>query len=406
MLIITIGKRGGSAPRRSSVAGRALAVLFAAGTCAPAAAAQWDVRPFLNAGAIYDDNIRLQTGPHESTSGYIAAARLEAKRTTETSKTDIVGSVVHTAYRQEAIEDKTEQWLRLDAENKTSERGTLGLKGEYRREALFENVIVTEGTGDVRDTDVGLSTSTQVRRNYLVFNPSWNWLLTERSSVRISYRLTDANFSKEADTGLFDYRDDLLSASYARQINPRDNITVTTNAARYRPSGTNSDADTLQLLVGIGRAFSETLQGSFAVGGSRTKVSDPGREETASGVVTTASLRQRGEISTLEGIISRDITPSGIGRALRTDQLRLWWSRRLSPQLEFVLDARLLRTEAIEGTNRDADRRYYDIAPQLRWQWLENIHIVGSYRHRRQQYDISPDSADSNAVFLGLSYRL
>lgn len=386
------------------------ATLAVCGWSAPAAAAQWEVRPFLDISAISDDNLQLQTGPTETSSGYIAAAHADGKRTTETSTLSFNGFVAHTGYSRGDVPDKTEEGVQFNGEQKTSERGTLGLDGEYRHDALFETVTanVERGTGNVRDTDVGLSTNARVRRNYRVLQPWWNWLLSERSSMRLSYRLTDSSFSNDQGTGLVNYKEHLFSAGYARYLNPRDELTLTANAAGYRPEAGagNNDADTLQLLAGVRRAFSETLRGAFSAGASRTTTALPTGDARSSGLVTTASLRQQSELSALEGVISRDVTPSGIGAAQRTDQFRLWWSRRLSQETEFILEAQLFRNRDLEGVNRANDRRYYDVSPQLRWQWLENVYVVGSYRYRRQKYDVQTESAASNAVFLGLSYGL
>jgi hypothetical protein len=393
---------------RKARAGVVAAIAMLPGLGLPSAvpAAQWELQPFLDLGAVYDDNIQLTNGPHDSTSGYFAAARLEAKRTTETSKVNANGALVHTAYRQAAVPDKTEGGVTLNAETQTSERGKLGLDGEIRHDALFETATIPRGTGNVRDTDVGLSTNTQVRRDYRTLQPSWNWLLTELSAVRLAVRLTDANFSNEAGTGLVDYKEDLLSATYSRQLNPKDDVSVTTNVVRYRPATGGNDADTRQLLAGVGRLFSETVRGSIAAGASRTKLGSPTGEDTASGLVTTASLRQTSELETLEGVISRDITPSGAGQALRTDQIRLYWSRRVSAQTEFVFETQLFRNRVLEGSNPAIDRRYVELVPQLRWQWLENLYVVGSFRYRQQKFDALPGSAESNTVFLGISYRL
>jgi len=371
-------------------------------------AAQWTVVPAVDFGAVRDSNLRLTTGPHDSTTGYIAAARLDVTRETEVSQAELNGFVAHTRYSGDEFEDKTDYGLRLDAAHRTSERGTLGLDVRYRREALFETVILApEDVGDTRDIDIGLSAETVVRRNYRVLQPWWRWMLTERSGVELRYRLTDVSFSdRPQGSDLLDYDENLISAIYSRQLSPRDELLVTANASRYRPDDTDAEAETLQLLIGVARTFSETLRGSISVGPGRTTEREGGIEEDSSGLVIDARVRQRAETSTLDGVVSRTVAPSGIGRVLRTDQLRVLWNRRLGPTVEFVLEARLLRTRVVEGVDPSADRRYYEIAPRLSWQWLEDVAIVGTYRYRRQRFDVDADTADSSAVFLGLSYRL
>jgi hypothetical protein len=410
---MSITTRAGSVRSRSgirtllvgaSVSGLGSALLFAA----PAAAwaAQWTWRPSVEVGAMRDDNLELTTGPHTSTSGYVVGARLDTEAKTETSVTKVLGAATHTNYSRADIEDKNERGLYLTSENRMSERGTLGFEGEYRHDAVFETSVVRPGTGDVRDTDIGLSTRTEIRRDYRTFQPSWNWLLTERSAIRFGYRWSDVSFSETAGTGLVNYQDHLISAAYSRQLTPKQDVTVSTNIARYEPDTAGVKAQTLQLLAGLTQAFSPNVKGSAAFGVSRTTETTPGNEDRSSGVVASATLRQTGELSTFEGVLSRDVTPSGIGRTLRSDQLRVYWTRQLAPEIEFVFNVQLLRTQLLEGSDPNANRTYYDIAPELRWRWLENTYVVGSVRYRKQKYESDPNSADSNAVFFGIRYSL
>lgn len=396
-------EQGCKRPRARLLPLAALGLLlpFAGGV---ARAADWRVTPAIDAGALRDDNIRLAPGPHETTTGYIAAANLDVERQSPTSDAEFEAAVVHTDYSEGEVEDRTDQRARLTARKRTSERSTFGLRGEYRRDTLFENVVLEEGTGDTQDVDVGLSTETEVRRNYRVIEPSWSWLLSELSSVDFAYRRGDVNFTGPAGAGLVDYETDQLNATYNRRVSARNSVHVTAGAARYRPADENRKAETLQLLVGMGREFSETLRGSFAIGASRTD-EDGGAGDSSSGLVVRAELRQEAEVSTLHAIASRDVAPSGIGRALQTDQVRLYWVRPLSPTVEFALDARWLQTEVVEGFDPQANRRYYEVSPRLSWRWLANLSVVASYRQRYQKYETA-DSADSSTVFLGLSYAL
>jgi hypothetical protein len=382
------------------------AAALLAGSSGAALAAEWLVEPIVAVGSVYDDNISLIPGNPESTSGYVVAAQLEVERRTELSTTKMRAAAGVTDYRRENIEDKNEQRAFLDWQRRTSERGTLGLGAEYRRDALFATVIVADDTGDPRDTDVALTSDTRVRRNYRVLRPSWNWLLTERSALRIGYRWTDADFSDADATSLVDYTDNVLSATYTREISPRDNFNVTGNLGHYQPDASDAKSSTQQLLAGITRKFTEQLSGSFAGGLSRTRQHDAGNSDTSSGFVFNASVRQRSDFGSLEGFISRDVTPSGIGRTVRADQVRVLWNRRASETVEYVVKAQLLQQHALEGAGGTTDRRYRELSPELHWQWLENLEVVGSLRWRRQKFDAQSETANSRAVFLGVSYAL
>lgn len=369
-------------------------------------AAEWIFQPSIDLASFYDDNVELVTGPHTSSSGYILAPRFNLKRNTETSKLDFDAYSAFTSYQRGNIEDRSETVASLRARNQMSERATLGVDGELRRDTLFEQLNQGRGVGDLRDVDLGLSNSTQVRRTYVAANPYFDWLLTERSSMRVGYRLTDVGFRNAGGTGLVEYKEHLVSGTYTRQLTEQNSASLTANAIRYRPVTGTSESDTAQVLVGISRRFSETLRGAFAVGGSETTQKNLGVEDKSTGVVLRAELEQKSEISQLDTVISRDIAPSGIGQSVQSDQLRIRWLRKTSPVVDFVLEGQVLRNQVIEGSDPSVDRRYVEVGPSLRWHWLENWVLSTGYRYRVQKYDAASDSADSNAVFLGVTYAL
>lgn len=366
-------------------------------------AAEWIFQPSVDVSSMYDDNVALSTDSSVSTSGYILVPRFNLKRNTETSKMDLDVYGAFTDYQRGEVEDRSESVALLRSQTQTSERGTLGIDGDIRRDTLFERL--TQGR-DPRDVDVGLSTSTRVRRTYVAANPYFDWWLTERSSMRLGYRLTDASFSNAGDTDLVDYKEHVLSSTFTRQLSEQNSGSLTANVVRYRPDTTSSEADTVQLLAGINRKFTESAHGYVAVGGSETKQSDGGVEERTSGAVYRAGIEQKSEISQLETVVSRDVAPSGVGRSLRSDQFRMRWLRKTAPTVDFVLEAQWIRTRVLQGSDPTVDRDYVEIGPHFNWHWLEHWAISGGYRYRRQKYDADTGSADSNAVFLGVTYAL
>lgn len=369
-------------------------------------AAEWIVQPSIDLASVYDDNAELTTRPHTASSGYILAPRINVKRNTETAKMDLDAYTAFTDYQRGEVPDRTESVASLRSTNQTSERGTFGVDGELRRDTLLERLNPGRGVGDLRDVDVGLSTLADVRRTYVAANPYFDWLLSERSAVRVGYRLTDVGFSNAGGTSLVGYKEHIASGSYTHQLSEQNSASLAANVIRYRPDNNLTEADTTQLLAGLNRKFSETLRGSLAVGGSRTTQSQAGVEDSSSGLVLRADLEQKTEISQLDTVLSRDVAPSGIGRAVRTDQYRVRWLRKTSPTVDFSLEGQVIRNRVLEGTDPSVDRRYIEVGPQFTWHWIEHWSISGGYRYRRQKYDADANSADSNAVYLGVRYAL
>lgn len=366
--------------------------------------AEWIFRPSIELASVYDDNLRLAT-EEDSVSSWRVVPRLALEGRTEVATTRVDAYVAYSDYDEDEIvvEDKTEASVFLASERRTSERTTVGLDGQYRRETLFKRVDFGPGIGDPQDVDVAITDFTDVQRYYRVAEPYARWQWTERTTFQFAYRLTDANFSNERGTGLVDYRNSTVQALAIHALTTRMEGTLTIRGSRFDPED-REESDTIELLAGVRYAFTETLQGRFSAGASRTEQERGGVDETFSDVVFAAGLEQRSELSRLDGLISRGVTPGGLGEAVRSDQIRLRWERQVAPQLLFLLKVQALDIEALDDEVESVNRRYYDIEPQLRWRWLTDWSVFGAYRYRRQKYDVG-EAASSNSVLLGVRWE-
>jgi hypothetical protein len=354
---------------------------------------------------VYDDNVRLDI-EEDSASSFRVIPRLFVEARTEVAKTALDAYVAYTDYDEDevVVEDKRESSAFLRSERRTSERGTIGLNGQYRRETLFKQIDFGPGVGNPEDVDVALTTFTDVRRYYRVVEPYGAWRMTERTAVRLTYRDTNVNFSEGEGTGAVDYQNSRLTALLSHVLTERTEALLAFDVARFDPE-TEVESDTLKLVAGVRRAFTESLRGTLSAGASRTDTETAGGDDSSSGFVFSGELEQRAELSRLDGLISHDITPSGSGQVTETDQIRIRWHRQIGPQLFFLFRALLLDTKVLEGSDPGIDRRYYDIEPRIEWRWLEDWSITGSYRYRRQKFDAATDAASSNEFIIGIMWQ-
>lgn len=369
-----------------------------------ACAAEWTAEPSITVAAGVDDNATLTTAKHDSVSVWYVAPRAKFSRATETSNLNLDVYAIGTKYSGDQVNDTNEQVLALSSTSQATERSRWGIGAELRRDFLFEPSSTGPGTGGLQDTDVGL-TEVKVRRRATTFQPSWQYALSERSSLQFRYRLWDVEFEDVAGTDLVDYRDHSLEATYTRVLTPKDALNIAAGASAYRPDEETGDADTVRLRAGVARAFTETLRGMFLVGASKTTENTSAGDKDASGWVFEAGLEQQSELTTLNGVISRDIQPSGAGRAVRSDQLRLSLDRKLSPKTELRLRANMFRNEVVEGAAPEVDRRYVEVIPEFLWQWAPQWFTGLGYVYRREKFDANPESAESNAVYLSVAYE-
>jgi hypothetical protein len=367
------------------------------------AAAEWSVAPTVTLGAGADDNPELTRGPSDTTPFIFISPRINWIRKTEISAVNLGMSLNATRYSGNEVEDTDSQTLSLSSFFRTTERTRWGLDGRLRRDTLFRTIRTTPDTGDLEDTDVAL-VEQKVRRTWLSARPTWKYALSERSSLGLNYRITDVSFSNTDGTGLVDYTNHNLSTVYSRRITLQDDLNLVVNRFAFRPAETGTRSDTTQLLVGVSHAYSETSRGRFLVGSSKTKQTTTAITEDTTSAVMEAGMVLRSELTTFDGVISRDVQASGIGRSVMSNQLRMYLARKISPMLSFVFRANLLRNKALEGSDPGRDRRYYELIPALSWQWRPEWAFGAEYRYRSKKLDVNPETAESNMLFMSATY--
>ena len=367
------------------------------------AAAEWSLESAAILGLGYDDNPSLSPGPTNGASFIFLSPRIDWSKKTEVSAVNIGLLLDGTKYSGHEFKDVDSEKLSLSSFLQTTERTRWGLDGDLRWDTLFRTVQTTTGTGSLNDVDTAL-VQQKTRREWLEARPSWNYVLSEQSSMGLSYRITDVHFSETVGIALQDYTDQLLSANYSRRISDQDNLNLVVNRIAYRPAQAGVESDTTQLLAGVSHAYSETSSGRFLVGPAKVTQTTTTTTEDTSGLVLEAGMVQRSELTTFDGVISRDVQPSGIGQSVLSNQLRMYLTRKISPMLTVVVRANLLRNKVIEGSNSDVDRRLYELIPGLSWQWRPEWAISAEYTYQRQKYDAFPDTAERNVLFIGATY--
>jgi len=367
------------------------------------AAAEWSLEPAVLLGYGYDDNPSLSPGPHNAASFIFIAPRIDWSKKTEVSAVDIGLSLDATKYAGHEFKDVDSEKLSLSSFFRTTERTRWGLDAELRWDTLFRTIQTTAGTGNLNDVDTEL-VQQKTRRQWLEAQPSWDYALSEQSSMGLGYRIIDVSFSETVGISLKDYKDQQLSANYRRRISDQDKLNLEVNHSAYRPVQTGIDSDTTELLVGVTHAYSETMSGRFLVGPGKITQTTTTVTEDTSGLALNAAMVQRSELTRFDGVISRNVRPSGIGRSVLSNQLRMYLTRKISPILTVVVRAKVLDNHVIEGSDSSVDRRLYELVPGLSWQWRPEWAINADYTYQRQKYDAFPDTAERNVLFIGTTY--
>lgn len=368
------------------------------------AAAEWSLQPWIDFTARHDDNPDLATNDPVSSSTFTITPSLRVQRNTETTEMNLGVLLSRTNFSAEEFEDLDEQVVNFSSAFQTSERNTWELGVGYRHDQVFDTLVdISSVTGTLpTDIDIGL-VDVPVSRNARRLEPSWTRQLSERNALTFRYAIEDVGFSNRQGTNLEDYDNQSLSAEFSRIISARNTIDVVANVSAFRSL---TDSDTRGIAAGISHTFSERMSGRFLLGVQETEETTATQRGKSSGPALFASLEQRTEIGTLDGLVSELVSPSGVGQSIRSREIRVRWRRDLSRRLQFLLIFDAFRNKVLEGDDPSVDRRYADFASELSWQVAPRWFINGGYRYRREKFDAFRRSSNSNSLFFGLVYGL
>jgi hypothetical protein len=385
--------------------GRRRLVVGVALLCCPAAsyASEWSFDPAVTVALGYESNAALTTDPHNSVSEMVLVPEITVRRLTETSAVNIGLLGKATYYSGNEFEDTHEAQLALSSFVQSTERAKLGLGVVSRWDSLFEWAALGTGTGNIQDVDIGL-VNTVVRRNWREVQPTMTYALSERGWAVFRYRLTDVKFGDVGTTGLVDYQQHYLSGTYSYQLTVANDLNVVVQNARYRPVA-GTDSDSTALLVGIFHKFSPTANGGLHAGiGKTTETMSDGSQVDTSTFVFEARAAQQAELSRLEALISRDVQPTGSGKSVSADQLRVDWNQMLSPVTAFSLRATVFRNKVLEGSDPLVDRRYAEAEAGFGWILAPEWSFRIAYQYRHQKYDAAVDAARSNGMVVAVAW--
>lgn len=367
----------------------------------PSSSGQWYDEPTVTARLGFDDNVRFTAKKEESSFSQKLSAKTGLGYRTEVTDIKLGVRADVQRYSEESDLDTDDQYLDLNAKHRTG-HNLFGLNGRFIRDTSRTSELET--TGRVQRSKRRLSS---------FLNPTWTRTLDERNSVRLDYTHNKVIYQDSNQTGLLDYRSHAARGALFHDLDELTQLSATFTYTHYRVPKSNSEADDYGFQVGVTRALSETVQGSLVAGGRETtsKVRDDARNtirDTNYGLLLSASLEKRLERTIVRGGVLRELRPTGSGRLIDSRSASIDVRHRLSERLTFFLDTSVFRNETNNDSFNQVDdeqRTYFSTEPKLRWRFTRWWDVVGSYRYRYQKLDGSGTSADSNAVFLYVTYN-
>jgi hypothetical protein len=396
------------AVRRASV----LSLAMAAALALPGAvsAADWELNPRVEAGYLFDDNYRLaQPGNEIEVQGPLADASLEMRARNPAGEFSFTPRVRATYFPDETELDTVDYFANLYWLHQ-AQRLRTELRGEFSHQDIVNSeqpdAEVPDGGTDLGEADFGDAGRVFVdnRRTRGSIRPSMEYELSSRRSLEFGANVTAVTFDREIPGAQVDYNNADLTAGLITRVSPVSSFTARVRGARF-------DIDT----AGDSDSYGVELQWDTRSASERRTFLRAGaqRVDFADGDSATAWLAGAGVTmpigrNQLFFDLSRSVGPSSAGNVITRDQLRMRWSRDLTPRLALLAGVRGTHDEDVDEDSAFQPRSYATGDIGLQWRWEEEFSLRVAYDYTWQKFDdtlLDREAAKSSGAMVSVLYQ-
>ncbi len=366
-----------------------LAIIFAC-----QAQASQETIPSLKLRYTYDDNILFSRNHKVSDWLYEAWPGLSWKYVSERDLFDLKAILHAQKFNTESRLDTLDQDYRFDTSRKITEKFMASINGRYRCDTSLNEEFTEEGVRPAR----------KKRKSYAL-SPRIQWQASERSSFTLSLPVYHVNYR---GTGNVDYGSVYLNLVYSYLLSD-EKTSLFIQPGLGTIDFENGNTRTYDLMVGVGKKFSERLSGTIMAGfnytRSHTRISgirtvwgdtvvlpsgetvkylnlESYRKTVASdktGWIGQGNLTWKWDTGHCDLNLSRAVTGSSYGETLLRNNLHAGITTGISPRLRATLGL------SISSVKSQANRTYTD--------------YTATYLYPGIYYKITP------TVDLGVYYR-
>ena len=395
--------------------------VFGCASVLPAARghAEWEAIPDIKLEAEMNDNPALRSGGDllliDEASRLIADVMLRFRNAEPRGELTFEPRVRQDAYAEEEAQvlESTDLFLRSNGVLR-GQTVQIGYSADIAKERIlgveFLEVLPEDPLADdptaITTTPVGLDEE----RTRFGVSPYVDIELNSRSRVVLDGRIVDIDYQADTVTGRSDFLDREIGGEYRRALrDQRGTLGVRPFATGYESDLHNNVTDTRGIQISYEREVSELWSWSIMGGTQRADfaLSSEGRRVrgTDDTPIWAVGVTKRAERSAMRTELARRISPDAAGFVAARDELRLSWTRMMSPRVTGRFDVRAIDSDGV-GQIPGTDRRYGRAALALDWQLRPTWSFVASYAYARSTSSTTiADMADSNTVTLGIRYH-
>jgi hypothetical protein len=376
----------------------------AALACTQAGAAAWEWNPTVEAGLLYDDNYRLATPGNEiDVQGPVVDAALEMRTLTEKGEFSFTPRVRATYFPDETDLDSVDYFANVDWLHR-GQRVEGRVQGEFAQQDIVNSEQPDAGQGgDLGEPDFGDGGRVLVenRRMRATLRPSMSIELSPRRDLLFDAGYTDVNYEKQIDGTQMDYTTADVSAGLRAQINERSSLTTRLRGARYDMNVSDASNSYGAELQWDTRSAEDTRT-YLRAGAQNVDVSN-GESEVA--WVAGAGISKAIGRNELFADLGRNVGPSSAGVVVTRDQLRLRWTRAMTPRLSFLAGLRGTHDEDVDPVTTFQPRSYATGDIGLQWRWQEEFSLRAGIDYTWQEFKDASEDATSSGASLSFIYQ-
>ncbi len=307
--------------------------------------------------------------------------------------------------------DPVEYFLDLRGEHRTL-KGKTGLFARYAHQDVYNAEYGDAGFDDFDPDRSDVASSSGIvfvggTRETIEGEASFAYQFTELTGVSglVNYRQVD--YGEDFVQDRVGYEAPYAELLLIRTLGPLAEFAIGPYASHSESDDGLNETDTVGGKLGLGYKWSETVYFNIAAVGERNEITDftPAPVEES---VTDWGMQFNGyyrrQLASWRYSIGRYLTPSTFGTRVTKDQIKVQFTRPLTPLTTFDAAVRLTRDNRVgETTDRDRDRALAELSltRKLTPSWF----ISAEYRYVWQERGGTGLEADNNAVLLTLGYK-
>ena len=399
--------------------GACLVVACASALPAARGHADWEAIPDITLEAEANDNPALRSGADvqyvDESTRLIADAMFRFRNAEPRGELTFEPRVRQDAYAEEEEQDleSTDLFLRSNGVLRgqtvqlgyTADIANEKILGIEFLEVLPEDPVADDPTA-IATSPVGFN---EERTRFGVM-PYVEIELNSRSAVLLDGHIVDVDYETGTLTGRSDFLDRGIGGQYRHALrSQRGTLGVRVFATGYEAQLNANTTDTRGIELIYEREASELWSWSIAGGTQRADFAYTSAGRRIRGTDDTPiwaiGITKRAERSAMRTELQRRIAPDAAGFVAARDELRMSWTRMMSPRVSGRVALRAIDAEGVDAV-LGSDRRYGRAEVGLAWQLRPTWSFGASYAYASSDSSTRiGGTADSNTVTLGIRYH-